>query len=110
MAGGLARPNGRPEVPAWWPCPPEGIRVQALHAKRNAREESSPMYVAGVGQNGEILSQIDTTNHTLRVPAGEYRLRRFGGVFEMGWVGPDIERVTVHAGQTVEVTLDLLTP
>jgi hypothetical protein len=73
-------------------------------------EEGRPVYVARIGPGGEILSRIETGDHTITVVAGVYAVALFESVFERGSVGPEMKTVTVGAGQTVEVTLDLLTP
>lgn len=72
-------------------CPVEGGTIYLVRVGSGERR----------GPRGEILSSIETHEHTLRVAPGEY---------EVGATSFEKQRVTVGAGQTIEVTADLLVP
>lgn len=64
--------------------------------------EGYPVYVGRIGPGGEILSQIETSDDTITVAAGQYDV----GLFK----GREGERTRVGPGQTVEVNLVLAVP
>lgn len=69
-------------------CPAEGGKVYVARVGKGEK----------LGPKGEIVSSIESTQHTIHVPPGEYEVRPAGETEPL-----QERRVTVSAGQTVEV-------
>lgn len=65
-------------------------------------DEAAPLRISRLGRNRQVVSSIDSKNHTVHVTPGLYE------VALAGHIRPEPLRVTVSAGQTVEVTLEII--
>lgn len=82
------------------PCPgPEGGCTP-----KESFSASSPVTITRLSPDGEALSSFEIEARSVRVPPGEY------GILAYGMPATALDKVTVGKNQTVEVTLQVISP
>lgn len=91
------------------PTTPEALSATlVVHVSESGSpNESAPIYVAKLKANGQVLTGFQTSEHTVHVSPGAYEISALS-VFNPTTVSfQSPRRVTVAAGQQLEVMLEL---